>query len=107
MKKSRNSCDPLQNHVPAKNSSRKHRKKKILRNPVRNAFLGPKNKFLKIGITNLAVAVPPLAIVVPPIAVVVPPVALLPLAACWHWQLWLIVMFSSPPRSIRFQWRRS
>jgi hypothetical protein len=29
-------------------------KKKILRNPVRNAFLGPKNKFLKRGITNLA-----------------------------------------------------
>ena len=30
-------------------------KKKILRNPVRNAFLGPKNKFLKRGITNLGV----------------------------------------------------
>jgi hypothetical protein len=29
-------------------------KKKFLRNPVRNAFLGPKNKFLKRGITNLA-----------------------------------------------------
>ena len=29
-------------------------KKKFLRNPVRNAFLGPKNKFLKTGITNLA-----------------------------------------------------
>ena len=28
-------------------------KKKILRNPVRNGFLGPKNKFLKTGITNL------------------------------------------------------
>jgi hypothetical protein len=28
--------------------------KKILRNPVRNAFLGTKNKFLKRGITNLA-----------------------------------------------------
>jgi hypothetical protein len=29
-------------------------KKNFLRNPVRNAFLGPKNKFLKRGITNLA-----------------------------------------------------
>jgi hypothetical protein len=27
--------------------------KKILRNPVRNAFLGTKNNFLKRGITNL------------------------------------------------------
>jgi hypothetical protein len=26
--KIRNSCDPLQNHVPVKNSSGKHRKKK-------------------------------------------------------------------------------
>jgi hypothetical protein len=33
---------------------RKMQEKKILRNPVRNAFLGPKNKFLKTGITNLA-----------------------------------------------------
>jgi len=50
-----NSCDPLQNHVPVKNSSGIRRKKKeILRNPVRNSFLGPKNKFLKTGITNLA-----------------------------------------------------
>jgi hypothetical protein len=50
----RNSYDPLQNHVPPKNSSGKHRKKKkIQRNPVRYAVLGPKNKFLKIGITNL------------------------------------------------------
>ena len=30
-------------------------KKKILRNPVRNIFLDPKNKFLKTGIGNLAV----------------------------------------------------
>jgi len=37
-----------------KNSSRKRRKKKILRNPVRNIFLDPKNKFLKTGIGNLA-----------------------------------------------------
>jgi hypothetical protein len=37
-----------------KNSSRKRRKKKeILRNPVRNGFLDPKNKFLKTGIGNL------------------------------------------------------
>jgi len=28
-------------------------KKENLRNPVRNSFLGPKNKFLKTGITNL------------------------------------------------------
>jgi hypothetical protein len=32
--KNRNSCDPLQNHVPVKKSSRKHGKKEILRNPV-------------------------------------------------------------------------
>jgi hypothetical protein len=48
-KKNRNSCDPLQNHVPVKNSSGK----KILRNPVRNGFWVKKNKFLKTGITNL------------------------------------------------------
>jgi hypothetical protein len=29
-------------------------KKEILRNPVRNGFLDPKNKFLKTGIGNLA-----------------------------------------------------
>ena len=29
-------------------------KKEILRNPVRNGFLDPKNKFLKTGICNLA-----------------------------------------------------
>jgi hypothetical protein len=52
-KKNRNSCDPIQNHVPAKKSSGKRRKK---RNPVRNGFLGPKNKFLKTGITNLEIA---------------------------------------------------
>jgi len=28
-------------------------KKEILRNPVRNVFLDPKNKFLKTGICNL------------------------------------------------------
>jgi hypothetical protein len=37
-----------------KNSSGKRRKNKILRNPVRNGFLGPKKKILKTGITNLA-----------------------------------------------------
>ena len=56
--KYRNYCDPLQNHVPANNSSGKGRKKKILRNPVRNAFWGPKNKFLKTGITNLVWIIP-------------------------------------------------
>jgi hypothetical protein len=43
----KNSCDsrkkqefqqPLQNHVPVKKSSGKHRKKRILRNPGRNVF---------------------------------------------------------------------
>ena len=28
-------------------------KREIVRNPVRNGFLGPKNKFLKTGIGNL------------------------------------------------------
>ena len=47
---------PLQNHIPMRNSTRKHRKKKgILRNPGRNIFC-PKNKFLKSGITNLGLA---------------------------------------------------
>jgi hypothetical protein len=53
--KIRNSCNPLQNHVPVKNSSGKHRKSKkssgILAGTV---FFGPKNKFLKTGICNLA-----------------------------------------------------
>jgi hypothetical protein len=51
--KNRNSCDHLQNHIPVKNSSGKHRKKEILRNPGRNGFFGPKNKFLKTEICNL------------------------------------------------------
>ncbi len=50
--KNRKSCDHLQNHVPVKNPFGKHRKK-ILRNPGRNEFFGPKNKFLKTGICNL------------------------------------------------------
>jgi len=56
LEKNRNYCDPLQNqnHVPVKKSSGICWKKKILRNPVGNAFWGPKNKFLKTGITNLA-----------------------------------------------------
>jgi hypothetical protein len=54
VKKNRNSCDPLQNHVPMKKISGKHRKKIILRNPVRNCFLGPNIKFLKTRICNLA-----------------------------------------------------
>jgi hypothetical protein len=33
-------------------------KKEILRNPVRNVFFDPKNKFLKTGICNLAVWLP-------------------------------------------------
>jgi hypothetical protein len=37
-KKNRNYCDPLQNHVPVRNSSGKRRKKEILRNPGRNVF---------------------------------------------------------------------
>ncbi len=40
--KNRNSRDPLQNHVPVKNSSGKCREKDILGNPGRNGFLGPK-----------------------------------------------------------------
>jgi len=36
-----------------KKSSGKCRKKEILRNPVRNGFLDPKNKFLKTGMCNL------------------------------------------------------
>jgi hypothetical protein len=40
--KSGNSCDHLQNHVPVKSSSGKHREKNILRNPGRNGFFGPK-----------------------------------------------------------------
>jgi hypothetical protein len=44
---------PLQNHVPVKNSSGKHRKI-ILRNPGRNIFFIQKMNSLKTGITNLA-----------------------------------------------------
>jgi hypothetical protein len=41
--KNRNSCDPLQTHVTVKKFLWKtQEKKEILRNPVRNGFLGPK-----------------------------------------------------------------
>ena len=52
--KNRNSCDPFQNHIPVKKLLRKTQEKtEILRNPGRNVFFHPKNKFLKTGITNL------------------------------------------------------
>jgi hypothetical protein len=52
--KNRNSWDHLQNHVPVKKILWKtQEKKEILRNPGRNIFFGPKNKFLKTGICNL------------------------------------------------------
>jgi hypothetical protein len=51
--KNRNSCDHLQNHVPVKIPPEITEKKEILRNPGRNGFFGPKNKFLKTGICNL------------------------------------------------------
>jgi hypothetical protein len=44
--KIRNSCDPLQNHVPVKNSSGKHRKKKKSSGILFFLFLSPKNRFL-------------------------------------------------------------
>jgi len=52
-KKKQEFLQPLQNHVPVKNSSGKRRKKEILRNHGKNGFLGPKNKFLKTGIGSL------------------------------------------------------
>jgi hypothetical protein len=52
--KNRNSCNHLQNHVPVKKFLQKtQEKKEIHRNPGRNSFFGPKNKFLKTGICNL------------------------------------------------------
>ncbi len=45
--KNRNSCDPLQNQVPVKNSSGKHRKKKKSSGILFFLVLSPKNKFLK------------------------------------------------------------
>jgi spore coat protein CotH len=53
-KKKTEFLQPLQNHVPVNKFLRKMQEKKILRNPVRNGFLDPKNKFLKTGIGNLA-----------------------------------------------------
>jgi hypothetical protein len=55
--KNRNSCDLSKTMFLRKNPQENTGKKKVLRNPIRNAFLGPKNKFLKRGITNLAVKV--------------------------------------------------
>jgi hypothetical protein len=52
--KNRNSCDLSKTNFLRKIPQENTEEKKILRNPVRNAFLGPKNKFLKRGITNLA-----------------------------------------------------
>ncbi len=52
--KNRNSCDPLKKPCSCEKFLRKtQEKKEILRNPGRNGFFGPKNKFLKTGITNL------------------------------------------------------
>jgi hypothetical protein len=62
-KKNRNSCNPLKNHVPVKNSSQKHRKKRNPQDSCQERFWGPKIKFLKTGITNLGPASP--AVVVP------------------------------------------
>ncbi len=50
----RNLCDPSPKPRSCEKFLRKTQgKKEILRNPVRNGVLGPKNKFLKIGIGNL------------------------------------------------------
>ena len=51
--KNRNSCNPLQNHVPVKNSSGKRRKKRNPQESWQERLFCPKNKFLKTGITNL------------------------------------------------------
>jgi hypothetical protein len=51
--KNRNSCNHLQNHVPLKKSSRKHREKRKPQESLQEWFFGPKNKFLKTGICNL------------------------------------------------------
>jgi hypothetical protein len=45
--KNSNSCDPLQNQVPVKNSSGKHRKKKESSGILFFLFLSLENKFLK------------------------------------------------------------
>jgi hypothetical protein len=56
----KNSCDskkknlrPLQNHVPVKNYSGKHRKKKNPQESWQERFFCPKHVFLKTRITNL------------------------------------------------------
>jgi hypothetical protein len=40
--KTRNSCDPLQNHVPVKNTSGKRRKKRIPQESCQERFFGSK-----------------------------------------------------------------
>jgi hypothetical protein len=45
---------PPKTHSCEKFLRKTQEKKEILRNPVRNGFLDPKNKFLKTGICNLA-----------------------------------------------------
>jgi hypothetical protein len=54
--KNRNSCDPLQNRIPVKkihpgNAGKKRKPQESWQ----EQFFGPKNKFLKTGITNLDV----------------------------------------------------
>ena len=44
---------PPKTHSCEKFLRKTQEKKEILRNPVRNGFLDPKNKFLKTGICNL------------------------------------------------------
>jgi hypothetical protein len=52
--KSRNTCNHLQNHVPVKICSRKHRKKINPQEFWQERFFWSKNKFLKTEIYNLA-----------------------------------------------------
>ncbi len=51
--KNRNSWDPLQNHVPVKNSSGKHRKKRYPQETFFYCFWAPKTSSCQTGITNL------------------------------------------------------
>jgi hypothetical protein len=50
---------PPKTHSCEKFLRKTQEKKEILRNPVRNGFLDPKNKFLKTGICNLATCTHP------------------------------------------------
>jgi hypothetical protein len=56
LKKKRIPVTPPQTHSCEKFLRKTQGKKEILRNPVRNGFLDPKNKFPKTGICNLASA---------------------------------------------------